>query len=108
MYHEAKIPVSQGKVHSGTTIISRTSVPFSRFQDEAMAIDQRAGFCYSMNLPAARIWELIPGPTPVNDVCASLCREFAVDRQTCLEDVLQFLDTMQEAGLIQLSDAAPG
>ena len=69
-----------------------------------LAIDQQAGFCYSMNLPAARIWELIPDPIAVGDVCDSLCREFAVDRATCLADVLQFLNAMLDAGLIQVTD----
>lgn len=98
--------MSAGKIQSGSSVVERVGLPFSRFHEEALAIDQQAGYCYSMNLPAARIWELIPGPTPVEDICATLCREFAVDPQTCLEDVIQFLDAMQDAGLIQVKQAA--
>ncbi len=97
--------MSEGKIQSGSSVVSRAGLPFSRFHEEALAIDQQAGYCYSMNLPAARIWELIPQPTPVDEVCAALCREFSVDPQTCLEDVIQFLDAMQEAGLIQVRQA---
>jgi len=70
-----------------------------------LAIDERAGFCYSMNLSAARVWELIVAPVAVADVCATLCNEFAVDRETCLRDVCEILSAMRVAGLVNVADA---
>jgi hypothetical protein len=67
-----------------------------------LAIDERAGYCYSMNPSAARIWELIPNPTPISAICDVLCKEFGVDQRQCQEDVVDFLGTMADAGLVKV------
>jgi hypothetical protein len=94
----------RSKVHAGSLVCSTENLPFSRLHDDLMAIDQRAGYCYSMNSSAARIWELIPNPTPVSNVCAILCREFGVDEEQCYQDVVEFLATLAEAGLVKVTD----
>ena len=57
-----------------------------------------------MNPSAARIWELIPNFTPVSAVCAELCVEFGVDDEQCRQDVLAFLSSLAEAGLVRVAD----
>ena len=81
-------------------------VTFSRLHQDLLAIDQQAGYCYSMNLCGARIWELIQKPAPVSVICAVLGTEFGVEKDKCLRDVLDFLDSLAEAGLIKISNDA--
>lgn len=69
-------------------------------------MDERAGYCYSLNASAAKIWDLIHTPTSVGSICAVLCEEFAVDPETCIQDVSELLSAMREAGLIRVTDAA--
>jgi hypothetical protein len=80
-------------------------IPSSRLDDDLLAIDERGGYCYSMNASAARVWELVATPTVVSDVCTVLCDEFEVDRETCLRDVSEILADMREAGLVNVADA---
>jgi hypothetical protein len=96
--------MSGPKIHPGSLVYSVDGVPFSRLHDDFLAIDQRAGYCYSMNFPAARIWELIPLPTPVSSVCTILCKEFRVDEDQCREDVVNFLTVLADAGLVKVDN----
>ena len=84
---------------------SATDIPFSKLNDEMLAIDQNAGYCYSLNAPAARVWDLIVIPMSVDSICAVLCKEFAIDYDTCLRDVSDLLAAMREAGLIKVTNA---
>jgi hypothetical protein len=96
--------MSAPKIHSGSVVCSIGNIPFSRLHDDLLAIDQRAGYCYSMNSSAARIWELIPNRTAVSSVCAVLCREFGVDEEQCQADVVDFLGALAAAGLVEVSE----
>jgi Coenzyme PQQ synthesis protein D (PqqD) len=80
-------------------------IPCSRLDDDLLAIDERGGYCYSMNASAARVWELVATPAVVDDVCTVLCGEFDVDRETCMRDVSAILAAMREAGLVNVVNA---
>jgi hypothetical protein len=89
-------------------VSSNTDIPFTRLQEDMLAIDERAGYCYSLNTSAARIWDLIRNPASVGDICAILCKEFSVDRETCIRDVSELLSAMRDAGLIRVIDGPVG
>lgn len=91
------------KIHSGSLVCSTGNIPFLRLHDDLLAIDQQAGYCYSLNPSAARIWELIATPTAVSSVCATLCSEFGIPEEQCREEVLGFLAALDEAGLVGLA-----
>ena len=81
-------------------------IPFSPLDEDMLAIDERAGYCYSLNSSAARIWHLALTPASVGEICTVLCKEFAIDHETCLRDVSELLLDMRDAGLIKVADAA--
>ena len=81
------------------------AIPCSRLDDDLLAIDERGGYCYSLNASAARVWELVATPAVVADVCTVLCGEFEVDRETCVRDVSAILSAMREAGLVNVANA---
>jgi len=90
-----------------TTIIRRgKDISFSDLDDELLAIDAQAGYCYSLNETAGRVWALIATPTPVVAVCEQLCREFAVDQATCLRQMIFLVQGLYDAGLVQMVVAA--
>lgn len=91
------------KVDAGSVVCSSGNLPFARLHDDLMAIDPNAGYCYSMNYSAARIWELIPTPTAVSKICDVLCAEFGVGEEQCYEDVVGFLTALANAGLVKVA-----
>jgi hypothetical protein len=90
-------------IHSGSLIRRAKEALFSRLDDELLAIDAQAGFCYALNDTAGRVWELIETPMPVGAVCARLRDEYAVEEATCLREVTALLQEWSEAGLIEVS-----
>jgi hypothetical protein len=89
-----------------TTLIQRNpAIRFSKLDDEYLALDAEAGFCYSLNPVSERIWGLIERPTTFGGLCAQLQREYTVDETTCQRDVDEVLTGLAEAGLVTLHDA---
>ena len=91
------------KINSASIVKRGKDIPFSQLDDELLAIDAQAGYCYSLNASAGRVWELIATPMSVGAVCAQLRQEFAVDEATCLREVLALLQGLSVAGLVQMA-----
>src|ERR1035441_8879304 len=89
------------------TIINRAiDLPFTRLDEEMLAIDEKAGYFYSLNESAARVWELLDQPIPVSIVCDRLCEVYAVDEKVCLDDLLPLLQSLHDAGLLKVKDGS--
>jgi len=84
-------------------VTAASDVPFTKLHDELLGISEQRGYCYSLNLPAARIWELIQQPVTVGSVCERLCAEFEVEPDPCFRDVADFVFAMKVAGLVEVS-----
>ena len=95
----------KSKKVSPSTVISRNlDVPFSQLDDELLAIDAQAGYLYSLNETAGRVWDLIAEPTSFEKICQQLLSEYAVDESTCQQEVVKLLQGLIDAGLIQATD----
>jgi len=83
------------------TLLQRNAtVLFSQLDDEYLALDADAGFCYSLNPVGGRIWHLLEQPMPFGTLCAQLQREYQVDAATCRRDVSEMLKKLRSAGLV--------
>jgi len=88
------------------SLVNRSAdIVFSKLDDELLAIDAQAGYCYSMNETAGRIWEMISIPVSIGDICSRLVKEYSVDEVLCLSEVLPLLQKLHESGLVQVKDA---
>jgi len=85
--------------------VERGGLLFTRVDDALLALDLQAGCYYSLNGPAARVWELIDSPTPVSILCDQLLGEYEVDRTTCLRDVIELIDDLRAAKLVKVGQA---
>jgi len=81
-------------------------IPFRRLDDELLAIDAEASFCYSLNETAGRVWEMLQTPITLQALCTQLRREYAVDEPTCRAEVTALLNQLCEAGLARIEYAA--
>jgi len=93
------------QIHSGSLVGRAKDIPFTKLDDELLAIDPQGGYCYSLNDSAGRVWDLIASTTAVEAVCAQLCLEYAVDAAVCLNEVIKFLQDLHNAGLVSVQDA---
>jgi len=90
------------------SVVSRSAdIVFSNLDDELLAIDAQAGYCYSMNETAGRVWALISSPVSIKDLCSQLEKEYRVAEGVCLQEVLPLVQKLYDSGLIQVKDAKP-
>lgn len=87
---------------SDTTIQRVNGLEFSRLDEAYLAIDSEAGYCYGLNATAGSIWDRIDAPVSVGDLCARLSRDYDANEETLRRDVLAFLSSLRESGLIQV------
>ena len=73
--------------------------------EDAVMLNVAAGNYYGLNSVAARIWELLERPMSVSGLCAQLCDEFEVDKQTCEAAVLTFANEIINNGIAYASAA---
>lgn len=93
-------------IHATTVFRRSKEVQFTQLDDELLAVDAQAGYCYSLNETAGRVWELLAAPTTVASICSRLGREYTVDPGRCEREVIVLLRELSEAGLAQVSDGA--
>ena len=55
---------------------------------------------YTLNEIGSRIWHLIDGHTPMNEIIQTITTEYDVTEEEAARDVLDLVNSMQEAGLI--------
>ena len=80
------------------------ALEFSRLDDSYLAIDSQAGFCYSLNVTAGKIWDIIENPIPFSAICERLLAEYSVPQKTCEEEVWHLLVSLRDSGLITLTN----
>ncbi|MGH9373640.1 MAG: PqqD family protein [Vicinamibacterales bacterium] len=56
---------------------------------------------YTLNPVAARIWKILESPVSVDRIADEISLDFDVSREEATRDVVQFLETLESAGLIQ-------
>jgi len=96
------------KIDSTSVVQRAKDVPFSQLDDELLAIDAQAGYCYSLNETAGRVWELIAVPLSIRAVCTQLREHYAVDETICQQEVIMLLKGLCDAGLVQVVEGTAG
>ena len=61
---------------------------------------------YTLNEVGARVWQMIDGRTPVQEIVGAISREYDVTIDEAAVDVVELLDSMTEAGLVRLVEEA--
>ena len=61
---------------------------------------------YSMDQVGSLIWQLIDERMSVDEIVEAVCASYEVGREQAANDVREFLDTLQAAGLIRSAGAA--
>jgi len=85
-----------------TSITHSDSQVFADMDGEVVMMSVEKGNYYNLDNIASRIWTLIEQPITVNALCDNLVQEFEVERDTCVQDVLPFLQELQKDNLIKI------
>ena len=66
-----------------------------------MSID--TGQYYGLDSVASEIWQMLEQPIKVEAICTQLLQEYDVDTEQCEQDVLAFLQSLQEQNIIDVN-----
>lgn len=78
----------------------------SRFGADYVVLDQAGRTLRGLNPTAARVWELIDGHRPAEQIAGKIAVEFKSSAEKVLADVLSFLEVLRDRDLVQLQAGA--
>ena len=84
-----------------TTILSRREgLMTADMNGSAVMMDIMTGKYYNLGQVGGRIWEILEEPMTIAVLVQKLTDEYDVSAETCRTDILPFLDTLLERGLL--------
>ena len=84
-----------------TTVLSRRAgLMTADMNGSAVMMDMKTGKYYNLGTVGGRIWELLEEPMTIAALVKKLTDEYDVSAAQCRTDILPFLDTLLERGLL--------
>jgi len=71
---------------------------------EIALMNHETGKFYTLAGTAMRTWQLLQDGVLLEDVVATLSREYKVEPQKCLEDIQLMMSDLERGGLIEIDD----
>ncbi len=87
-----------------TTVVAIKDQICTEVGDEAVILNLLDGVYYGLNPLGAYIWKLIQQPRAVADLCDAIMKEYAVERERCLADLVTLLENLAAHKLIEVRD----
>jgi hypothetical protein len=87
---------------SPTTLVRKSDKQVSCvLNDEVALLNTDRALYFGLKGVAAHIWDRLETPRTVADLCEDVVTHFDVEPETCRGDVMRFLASLREAGLIE-------
>lgn len=87
-----------------STIVAVKEQISSDLAGEAVILNMKSGIYFGLNEVGARIWALIQQPKSVRELRETLLAEYEVAPEVCDRDLVQLLQDLKTADLIEVSD----
>ena len=78
------------------------AIVFTELDDTIVMMDVEEGRYYELDAVGARVWTLLESGPRVGEVCDALVGEYEVAPGTCREDVLGFLEELNDLGVVRV------
>lgn len=102
----AVVPLSMKdcSISLGSTITHASGHIASELDNEVVMMSIEQGEYYGFGQIGSAIWRLIDKPTKVEDIVSHFLKQYNVSLRQCQEDVLAFINQLDEKGLIAVCD----
>lgn len=87
---------------ASTVVVSPRQIS-CKIEGETALLQLEDGVYYGLDPVGTRIWDLIQERRTVADVRDRVCAEFEVDSATCERDLLDLLNALAQARLIEVT-----
>ena len=78
----------------------RKDIVFERFDDRVLVFDLKKYLPWELNSTAAVVFLRTDGRTPVEDIAGGISREYDVDPDRVLQDILALYEDLHAKGLV--------
>ncbi len=86
---------------SSTVIKQSTSQGSCNLNDEIAILNLDKAVYFGLEGVGAQIWQALEQPCMVADLCKLIQENYEVTPEQCEADIINFLQRMQEAGLVE-------
>jgi hypothetical protein len=90
------------KLDLDMAVAQSEGMPFTYIGDEIAFMNIENSKYYGLDSVGTRIWTLIERPRRIGEVVDELLREYSVERTTCEDHVLEFMEKLLEEKLIRI------
>jgi len=87
-----------------TTVVAVKDQVSSSLDEEAVVLHLKKGMYYGLNSVGATVWNALQQPRKVEEIQRLILAEYDVEPGPCEQDLLQLLQELAEAGLIEVQD----
>jgi hypothetical protein len=70
--------------------------------DEAVVVTPQEGLVRMFNDVGSRVWQMTDGQHSINEISEAISQEFDVPPDEAQRDVVEFLEKLQEKGMVTL------
>jgi len=74
----------------------------TEIDDQTVMMDIEKGSYLGLNRTGSRIWSLLAEAIAISELCDRLTAEFDVSREQCEQQVMDFLGSLLDRGLLQV------
>lgn len=92
-----------------TTVLKRSDRQVAaNLNGEVAILDLDKAVYFGLQGVAAHIWDALQAPQSVNEILVNVMATFDVAPDVCRRDVVQFLVTLREAGMVEVVPSGRG
>ena len=92
----------QQLITGDTVVVAVKNQVSSNLGEEAVILHLGKGAYYGVNEVGALVWNLLQKPVRVDDITKEVIAKYEVSKQRCLTDVLELLNRLLRAKLIEI------
>lgn len=92
------------KISLSSRVVRRDGNVVSDMDGEKVMLNIEKGKYYNLGKLGGSIWDIISTPTEVNEIINNLLSEYEVQRIICEQQVLNFINSLQDEDLVQISN----
>lgn len=86
-----------------STVVKRAKDQIScELDDEVAILNMQSALYFGLDDVGSVIWQQLAEERTVKDICRSVVDQFDVNESQCQSDVIEFLDKLVEAGLVEI------
>ena len=92
------------RINRTTRVVRKSDNLSSQIDNEVVILNVPKGEYNGLDEIGTEIWKQLESPIEVSDLIVSLMKDYEVDEQQCVSDVMEFLAELIDNGLAEIKD----